>query len=268
MKRDADRNNIKMPLVTMLLRDGTLYFAAMLALGVLDAVGNVSNAFTYTAYFITPSACASIRETTAEAPAGSRRSSSRTSSWTSATSRADPRTAPSAPRRTRRSGSGPSSTIWESSSSRASTRPLATSARAVQSRLLQSVGRFRAREVLLQEGRILRRLRRSPEHNFGCLTGKDVTSSDRNSIRTHSDCPTEHAVCLAWPSWNYLIRVDCYSLGSRTGHDVCHTAGLHGTESVAGLRSIIILTAVPCTLVRIVQEQKHKQYASFNSTVG
>jgi len=43
MKKDADRNGIKVPLVRMLLRDRTLYFLTFMALNVLNIAGDITN---------------------------------------------------------------------------------------------------------------------------------------------------------------------------------------------------------------------------------
>ncbi|OCH91904.1 hypothetical protein OBBRIDRAFT_487305 [Obba rivulosa] len=53
LKREADRANIKSPLATMLLRDGTIYFIVLLALNVLELAGTVrTNVFLYASTFL------------------------------------------------------------------------------------------------------------------------------------------------------------------------------------------------------------------------
>ncbi|OCH92593.1 hypothetical protein OBBRIDRAFT_886094 [Obba rivulosa] len=55
LKRLADQNNVETPLVTMLLRDGTLYFLALLVLNVLSIVGWATNVFVFSVQdFTTP----------------------------------------------------------------------------------------------------------------------------------------------------------------------------------------------------------------------
>ncbi|EMD32068.1 hypothetical protein CERSUDRAFT_108991 [Gelatoporia subvermispora B] len=55
IKRDAMRHNIRTPLATMLMRDGTLYFVFILSLNVLDTIGKAFNIFDYTPTFMIPS---------------------------------------------------------------------------------------------------------------------------------------------------------------------------------------------------------------------
>ncbi|EMD31616.1 hypothetical protein CERSUDRAFT_100286 [Gelatoporia subvermispora B] len=52
--RMAREHNVKTPLMTMLLRDGTLYFLGLLSLNVLNLAGQVTNVFTRASAFSTP----------------------------------------------------------------------------------------------------------------------------------------------------------------------------------------------------------------------
>ncbi|OCH92064.1 hypothetical protein OBBRIDRAFT_833767 [Obba rivulosa] len=55
VKRSADRAGISTPLVTMLLKDGTVYFILLLALNIFQIVGWVTGIFLYAeTYFTTP----------------------------------------------------------------------------------------------------------------------------------------------------------------------------------------------------------------------
>jgi len=55
LKRFADRNNFETPVVTMLLRDGTLYFLALLILNVFNIVGWATDVFVFSVEdFTTP----------------------------------------------------------------------------------------------------------------------------------------------------------------------------------------------------------------------
>ncbi|EMD34572.1 hypothetical protein CERSUDRAFT_97167 [Gelatoporia subvermispora B] len=49
LKREADRVGIATPLATMMLRDGTIYFLALLALNIIQIVGWTTNSFIYAA---------------------------------------------------------------------------------------------------------------------------------------------------------------------------------------------------------------------------
>ncbi|EMD39646.1 hypothetical protein CERSUDRAFT_81028 [Gelatoporia subvermispora B] len=55
IKREAVRNNVSVPLVSMLLRDGTTYFIALLTLNILSITGIITNVFTETVnIFVVP----------------------------------------------------------------------------------------------------------------------------------------------------------------------------------------------------------------------
>jgi len=52
--RKALKNNIRTPVATMLLRDGTVYFLGLLSLNILNIVGTSTNVFAYATDFTTP----------------------------------------------------------------------------------------------------------------------------------------------------------------------------------------------------------------------
>ncbi|EMD33242.1 hypothetical protein CERSUDRAFT_98836 [Gelatoporia subvermispora B] len=58
--RIAREHNVKMPVMTILLRDGTFYFIGLLSLNVLNIVGITTNAFTLATLFLTPLSSAII----------------------------------------------------------------------------------------------------------------------------------------------------------------------------------------------------------------
>ncbi|EMD39628.1 hypothetical protein CERSUDRAFT_121854 [Gelatoporia subvermispora B] len=52
-KRDSDRNHLRTPLLTLLLRDGTIYFIILLGSNVLNIVADGSNVFVFSVTFFT-----------------------------------------------------------------------------------------------------------------------------------------------------------------------------------------------------------------------
>ncbi|EMD39472.1 hypothetical protein CERSUDRAFT_80849 [Gelatoporia subvermispora B] len=54
MRRRVEDSAIKTPLHTMLLRDGTIYFALSLCTSIINIVGLTTNVFAYAAAFVTP----------------------------------------------------------------------------------------------------------------------------------------------------------------------------------------------------------------------
>ncbi|OCH84823.1 hypothetical protein OBBRIDRAFT_839422 [Obba rivulosa] len=55
IKRGFDQAGVRSPLTSLLLRDGTMYFVALLILNAINLSGNITNVFSFTNIFMSPS---------------------------------------------------------------------------------------------------------------------------------------------------------------------------------------------------------------------